>query len=126
MKTTTLMVLLVTVLLSSCTSAPVTQETPQAAAARRAAVLEQANATLRESQAAMPRYEQALAEVYRMMFTRDDATPLDFDRDKWACDRDLGLLETRGSAVRRPTGGPLYLDDLGRCLALTGWQRAAR
>ena len=35
----------------------------------------------------------------------------------------LGMLETRGSAMRRPIGGPLYLDDLQKCLALTGWQR---
>lgn len=123
---TTLMMLLTTALLSSCTSVPVAQETPQAAAVRRAAVLENANAALRESQATMARSEKTLADVYRTMFTREGATPLDFDRDKWACDRDLGLLDTRGSAVRRPTGGPLYLDDLQKCLALTGWQRAAR
>jgi hypothetical protein len=123
---TTLMVLLATALLSSCTSAPIAQESAQAAAGRRAATLEDTQRLLRESDATLAKGERTMAEIYRTLFTRDGATPLDFDRDKWACDRDLGLLETRGSAARRPIGGSFYLNDLEKCLALTGWQRAAR
>lgn len=62
----------------------------------------------------------------QVLFTRDGATAQDFERDKWVCDRDLGMLGTgtASSEQRLAYVVASYRSDLERCLTLKGWRRA--
>lgn len=59
----------------------------------------------------------------KVMFVREGSSPEDFERDKWACDRDLGVL---GAGTNTTLGYVLssYRADLERCLTVKGWRRA--
>lgn len=61
----------------------------------------------------------------KVLFTRDGATAQDFERDKWACDRDLGMLGTgtASSEQRLAYAMSRYRADLEQCLTLKGWRR---
>jgi hypothetical protein len=86
---------------------------------------------LKSSAATLAEADAKLAGLYRASFVRADATAEDFDRDKWACDRDLGMLggppsRTRWAAQMTYIEAGLYNNDLTRCLGAKGWQRVPK
>ena len=62
----------------------------------------------------------------KVMFVKDGATVEDFERDKWECDRDLGMLGANASSERTLAYAlTSYRADAERCLNMKGWHRAA-
>lgn len=67
-----------------------------------------------------------LLRCTRVMFVKDGATTQDFEREKWECDRDLGMLGANASSERTLAYAlTSYRADAERCLTMKGWHRAA-
>jgi len=61
----------------------------------------------------------------KTLFVRPGATAEDFERAKWASDRELGLLGTGRGSLDAQLSYVLitYRGDLERCLGIKGWRR---
>lgn len=127
-RTPLLTLALAAALLAGCASPPPVRESAAAREEARATLHRETQSTLKHGAVVIAETDAMLAGLYRAKFVRADATAEDFDRDKWACDRDLGMLggpQTRSRSAAQLTyiQAGLYDNDLTRCLGAAGGAR---